>query len=265
MSIRLNKQHPSWKKSRIGLTVELAATQDEIQESQQLRQNIMGIECHEESNGINKDYYDSHCHHLIVRDYYKGTVVGCTRILTNNTPRHTHNFYSENRFDIGDILHLRGKIMEVGQTCIHPDYLNSGATLILWAGLSRLIDIHQIDYMIGCSSIPLLHGHRSAQAAIQYLRETYPAPKHLHIEPHHPFQLDDTVPADKKALPSILETYLHLGAHVWDNASLDLKLNSVNLFFLLETDNLNPSYRSSCMERQLGPAIEDGSTGSVYL
>ncbi len=268
MSIRLNKQHSSWKKSRIGLTVELAATKEEIEESQQLRHifsEAMGIDGGEASNILDKEHYDSHCHHLVVRDYYKGTVVGCTRILIKNRQRHTRRFYSENQFNIGEILKLRGKTMEVGQTCIHPDYLNGGAMLILWAGLSRLIDMHQIDYMIGCSSISLLHGHRSAQAAIQYLRENHPAPKHLNITPHHPFQLDETVLADKSALSSILETYLQLGACVWGDGSLNAKLNAVNLFFLLETTNLNPSYRSTCMERRLGSAIKNGSTGPLYL
>jgi len=269
MSVRLKKQRPSWKKSRTGLTVELAATEQEVQESQRLRYQLFsenfGEQFADKNSALDRDYFDPYCHHLLVRDYYKGTVVGSTRILTNSQAYHAGGFYSEDKFDLGDILRLRGKIMEVGRTCIHPDYLNSGAMLILWAGLSRLIDIHQIDYMMGCVSIPLLNGHRSAQAVIQYLRERYPAPAHLHIEPHRPFQLDDTISADKRPLPFMLETYLHLGAHVWGEACLDSNLDAVNLFFLLEAANLNQSYRSHGMERKLGSAVEGGGVGPVYL
>jgi len=269
MSVRCKKQRLMWKKSRTGLTVELAATEQEVLESQRLRYQLfseaLGQQASNECSGIDVDHYDAYCHHLLVRDYYKGTVVGCTRILTKSQAHHAGGFYAEKEFDIGKFSPLREKTMEVGRTCIHPDYLNSGAMLILWAGLSRLIDIHQVDYMMGCASIPLLNGHRSAQAAIQYLRERYPAPSHLRIAPRRPFQLDDTVTADKRQLPLMLETYLHLGAHAWGEACLDSELNAVNLFFLLDTANLNPSYRSHCMERKLGSAIKGGGVGPVYL
>ncbi len=85
---------------------------------------------------------------------------------------------------------------------------------VLRVGISCLIDIHQIDYVIGCASVSLSSGHCSAQTAIQC----------------HPFQLNEDPLTDKGRLPSMFETYLHLGAQVWNEAPLDLNLDVVNLF-----------------------------------
>jgi putative hemolysin len=57
------------------------------------------------SDRIDRDAFDSHCDHLVVRDTATGDVVGTYRILTVEGARAAGRFYSETEFDL---TRLRG-------------------------------------------------------------------------------------------------------------------------------------------------------------
>lgn len=249
--------------ARIGLTVELAATEQEVREAQLLRQQL--------SDGYanyaqKSDPYDSYCHHLVVRDYHKGSVVGATRILTDRQARRTQGYYADSCFDLSRLLPLPGRTMEVGATCIHPDYVNGGAHTILWAGLARFITIHRIDFMIGCIGVPLMSGVQQAKAVVGHLRSKHAVPSQLKVNPRQPLLVSpDASPVDLVQLPSLLDAYLRLGAYVWDRPAFNEDNNMAEFFVLLDTDNLNPRYQSEYLERSFSSTVEEGGAGPVYL
>ena len=122
------------------LVVGFASSFAEIREAQRLRYQVfageMGAHLHTPMPGLDYDQFDAYCRHLLVRDSATGQVVGYTRLLTAEQAQQAGGFYSQTEFDIRPILQLPGRFMEVGRTCIHPDYRNGATIATLWSGLA---------------------------------------------------------------------------------------------------------------------------------
>ncbi|AOU97167.1 hypothetical protein BI364_03365 [Acidihalobacter yilgarnensis] len=230
------------------LVAELATTDSQVSESQQLRYRIfaeeMGALVHSTSPGLETDGFDHYCHHLLVRDTRSGEVIGSTRILTDTQSRLSGGFYSESEFDLGPILGLPGRIIEIGRTCIHPDYRNGVAISVLWSALGRFMSIHRVDYMIGCASIGLRDGGQEAHAIMARIRKQgYLSPAELRVAPRHPLE---TMPGrgtlSPLSIPPLLKAYLRLGAWICGEPCEDKAFNVADLLILLEVDRLNPRY-----------------------
>jgi len=266
MAIPARKEQVQQTEKHYGLIVELASTLQDVYESQKLRRLVFEEETGASfpaNQSVDRDHYDPHCLHLLVREYYSGHIVGSTRILTDTRAKVAGGFYSQSEFNIESVLRLPGRIMEIGRTCIHPEFRSGSAIAILWAGLARLIEAHEINYLMGCASISLHDGYHNAQAAIQYLREKHPSPPAIEVSPIHPFHLDENVAADKSQLPPLLKAYLRLGAYVWGEPSLDEEFNTADVFILLDTANLNPRYHNHFIARTANATIEVDHVGSL--
>lgn len=75
---------------KIGLSVRLAETQAEIEAAQRLRYQVfaqeLGAEI-ESNDGRDVDPYDEYCHHLLAFDDATGEVIGCYRLITEETAK----------------------------------------------------------------------------------------------------------------------------------------------------------------------------------
>lgn len=233
------------------LSVEIAATTEAVRESQHLRYQVFAKEqgaiLESEAEGIDRDHYDSFCHHLLVREQLSGEVVGSTRILTTANARDAGSFYSENEFDMtGMFPKLKGNAIEIGRTCIRKDYRNGTGIAILWQGLARFIEIHRVDYMFGCASISMRDGGRQAEAIMQQARNKHLAPDELLVTPR--VRLLPTHAAEQASMPPLLKAYLKLGAWVAGEPCLDPDFNVADVFILLDVNNLNTRYHRHFMQ-----------------
>ena len=50
---------------------------------------------------------------------------------------------------------LNHRILEIGRTCVHPDYRSGAAITVLWSALAEYLLAEDFSYLIGCASIPL--------------------------------------------------------------------------------------------------------------
>ena len=91
--------------------------------------------------GVDRDLYDAYCEHLIVRDEECGRIVGTYRILAPEAARRVGGYYSDSEFDLTRLQHLRGRMVEVGRSCIDADYRSGAAIQLLWAGLGATCGI----------------------------------------------------------------------------------------------------------------------------
>ena len=84
--------------------VGLARSASEIREAQKLRYRIfaeeMGARLHCREEGVDSDFFDPYCEHLIVRDEAQGRIVGTYRILTPEAARRVGGYYTETEFDL---------------------------------------------------------------------------------------------------------------------------------------------------------------------
>jgi len=227
------------------LSVELAATQDDLLASQRLRYRIFAEEqgaiLPTASEQLDYDHYDPHCHHLLVRELNSGEVVGSTRILTQSSAQQAGGFYSANEFDIGDMLqNLRGNAIEIGRTCIHPDFRNGAGIGTLWLGLAQFMELHKVDYMFGCASVGVRDGGSQVTAIMNEARRKHLAPSEMWVTPRQ--QLMPVQPAERVRMPPLLKAYLKLGAWVAGEPCLDTAFNVADIFILLDVNNLNARY-----------------------
>lgn len=233
------------------LSVELAATPEDIIASQRLRYQVFaeeqGAVLPSAREGLDRDYYDTFSHHLLVRNLNTGEVVGSTRILTQESAAQAGSFYSENEFDISTMLpNLRGNSIEIGRTCIHPDFRNGAGIGMLWSGLAQFMELHKVDFMFGCASVGMRDGGSQVTAIMNEIRAKHLAPSTLWVTPRH--QLTPVPPAERMKMPPLLKAYLKLGAWVAGEPCLDTDFKVADVFILLDVNNLNTRYHRHFMQ-----------------
>lgn len=236
------------------LEVRLAASMGEVRAAQRLRHRIfaeeMGARLESAEPGIDADRFDPYCEHLIVRRCDTAEVVGCYRILTDEQAYRAGGYYSQSEFDLTRILPLAGRTMEVGRSCVHPDYRNGAAIALLWKGLARFIVENQIDYLIGCASVPLAKGTLEAQLIYERLARSHLAPPRYRTFPKVPLprlQLTGVLPTPQ--VPPLIKAYLRAGAQICGEPAWDPAFNVADLFLLLRTETIAGRYRRHFLER----------------
>ncbi len=236
------------------LFVELASNRDEVREAQALRYRVFGEELGAKlkagSQGLDVDAFDDHCQHLLVRDSRTGDVVGCTRLLTDREAQRTGGFYSQGEFDLGGLPALPGRLLEVGRTCIAPQYRQGSAIAVLWSGLAGFIYLHRIDYLFGCASIPLGDGDVQAAAIMNRIRRQAPGDRQLRVTPRTPLLAaqgsDEVLDAP---LPALVKAYIRLGAKACGEPCRDPDFGVADVLMLLDVADLNPTYSRHFLER----------------
>ena len=114
------------------LGVRLARSEEEIDAAQALRYRIfyqeMGARPDAEaaSTARDKDRYDTVADHLLVVDHALGegpeSIVGTYRMIRRSAAATIGQFYSEDEYDLGQILTEGGRILELGRSCIAADH-----------------------------------------------------------------------------------------------------------------------------------------------
>jgi putative hemolysin len=236
------------------LYVELAAGPQAVRQAQALRYRVFGEELgaklKNREAGLDADEFDPHCHHLIVRETRTDRAVGCTRLLSGATARRIGGFYSEHEFDLGAIPALPGKLLEVGRTCISAECRQGAAIAVLWSGIAGYIELHGIDYLFGCASVPLGDGDRHAAAVMNGLRRQAMAAPWLRVTPKAPLLRGGVREDDLDApLPPLLKAYVRLGARACGEASRDPDFEVGDVLMLLDLGDLNPTYARHFLER----------------
>lgn len=229
------------------LAVALATTAEDVLATQRLRYRVfveeMGARLDCAMMGVERDRFDPYCQHLIVRDLHENRVVGCYRILTDTQARAAGGFYSQTEFDLAPVLARPGRFMEVGRTCVHPDYRNGATIALLWSGLARYMLMNRFDYLMGCASIPLVGGTEGAAAVYARLAEKHLSEPDCRAVPRHPLprlQLADAAPHTE--VPALIQAYLRVGARICGEPAWDPAFNVADLFLLLRADDISARY-----------------------
>ncbi|MEQ6343024.1 MAG: GNAT family N-acetyltransferase [Gammaproteobacteria bacterium] len=231
------------------LHVGLAISKKDIEAAQRLRYQMfveeMGARISCKQPGMESDRFDPYCQHLLVRDLNNDQVAGCYRILTDTQAIEAGGFYSQTEFDLSNILTMPARIMEVGRTCVHPNYRNGSTIGLLWAGLTRYMDINNFDYMMGCASIPMSMGVKKVAATYHYLRDNHLGPDAWRATPRLAVPGLDLFQHDITATPStppLLKAYMRLGAVICGEPAWDPHINVADMLILLDRDRLDARY-----------------------
>jgi len=236
---------------RSSLTVTWAKHNDEVRQAQRLRFKVfaeeMGARLDTTSPGHDVDLFDNYCEHLLVRDSISNKVVGTYRVLTPAQAKRVGSTYSDIEFDLTRLRGLRDRMVELGRSCVHPDYRHGGVIMALWGALAEFMVRNKLDTMIGCASIPMLHnGIVSGDVAASIwhqLKQTHMAPIEHHVRPRLPLpveRLDSSLAVDP---PALIKGYLRLGAKILGAPAWDPDFNSADLPMMMRINDLPLRYR----------------------
>lgn len=219
---------------------------DEIKEAQRLRYKIfaeeMGASLPPNDEGLDQDEFDEYCDHLLARDETTLSVIGTYRVLTPHKANQLGKLYSEEEFDLSRIAHLRPKMVEVGRSCVHPDYRSGSVIMALWSGLGQYMSHHQYEIMLGCASIPMADGGHYAASLYNSLGPDQLAPVENHAFPKLPLPLDRLNGGLHVEAPPLIKGYLKLGAKICSAPAWDPDFNTADLLTMLRLSEMNPRY-----------------------
>ena len=205
------------------------------------------------TQGLDVDQYDELCDHLVVTCH--GQIIGTYRLLPlRKLAGLPMDPYCESEFALGKIRAAYGhSILELGRSCVHPDYRTGVVPKLLWAGIAQYMLSHDIRALIGCVSV---HGISDVQAL--RLRDAlihkghwnseYDAPVKeqfaIHQDALEAYQEQITmVPADPFLLmPPLMKGYFNLGAKVAGGPAHDAPFHCHDYLVLLDSQQINPKY-----------------------
>ncbi|WP_411574910.1 GNAT family N-acetyltransferase [Streptomyces fradiae] len=227
--------------------VSLAREQDEVRAAQRLRHLVfaaeLGARLDGPEPGLDSDAFDAYCDHLLVRDEATGEVVGTYRLLPPERARVAGRLYADGEFDLTRLAPLRGDLVEVGRSCVHPAHRNGAVISLIWAGIARYMTGAGREWLAGCCSLPLADGGALAAATWDTVKAKHLAPEEYRVTPHRLWSPEGVArPAGRTELPPLLRGYLRLGAQVCGAPAHDPDFGVADLYVLLSLRRTNPRY-----------------------
>ncbi len=231
-----------------------ARTSDEVREAQRLRYQVfaeeMGARLEVPAGtpaGHDADRFDAYCEHLLVRARTTGDepapVIGTYRVLTPEAAARAGGFYSETEFDLAPLASLRSRMVELGRSCVHPDWRSGSAILTLWGALAEFMHRNQLDTMIGCASISMRDGGHSAASLWERLCQTHMAPEELRVQARLPLPVHELRTDLDAEPPALIKGYLRCGARVLGAPAWDPDFNTADLPMMMRIADLPARYR----------------------
>ena len=105
---------------------------------------------------LETDEFDKSCDHLLLIDPRRDAgkledVVGVYRLLPGTRLKvnggSVEGFYSQSEYDLTPLLASGRKLLELGRSCVHPDYRGGTAMLHLWHGLADYVTSRRIEIL----------------------------------------------------------------------------------------------------------------------
>ncbi len=193
------------------------------------------------------DLFDDYCEHLLVRDTESQEVIGTYRVLTPAQALRVGSTYTDTEFDLTRLRNLRERMVELGRSCVHAEHRHGGVIMALWGALAEFMVRNQLDTMIGCASIPMLHhGVVSGEVASSIwhqLKQTHLAPIELQVRPRLPLPVDQFSHTLMAEPPALIKGYLRLGARILGAPAWDPDFNTADLPMLMRIADLPSRYR----------------------
>ncbi len=235
-------------------SVKIAESEDELRAAQALRYDVFvrelggGGEMVDHEAGLERDRFDPLFDHMLVTDEATGTVAGVYRLLRGDQAAQAGQFYSEDEYDLSALKASGRRLLELGRSCLHPDYRGGMAMFHLWSGLADYVEKHGIEVLFGVASF---HGTNPKALAnpLAMLHHNHLAPPELRVRSKK-FQTMDLVGVDdldrKRAMveiPSLIKAYLRLGGFVGEGAYVDHAFNTTDVCLILDTARMNERQR----------------------
>lgn len=205
---------------------------------------------------LEKDQFDPFFDHMIVLDHARpggaeAQVIGVYRLLPSDRAAAAGGFYSEGEYDLSPLLATGRPMLELGRSCLHPDYRGGAAMHYLWTALAGYTLERGIEILFGTASF---HGTdiEALAAPLSLLHHRHLAPAALRArtlpEFYQPMDIRAESEIDRVAalsqVPALIKAYLRLGGFVADGAYVDHAFNTTDILLILDVARMNDRQRS---------------------
>lgn len=237
--------------------IKFANTPEEIEEALRLRYRVFNLEQGKgleaaNADGIDRDEFDDYCLHLVVQEKKIGQPVGTYRIHLGPVASSALGFYSAREYHMEGIDKIAAQTIEVGRSCVSPDYRNGAVVALLWSGISETLLRSKLRYLFGCVSLETVDP-AAGWALYEYFKTTGKICESLRSTPLARFKLErppqeriDAILNDKRAivnaLPPLFKGYLRIGAMVCGEPAFDYEFGTIDFCILLDREKLPPRY-----------------------
>lgn len=248
---------------RIGsLETRLARSEREIDAAQAVRYRVFVEEMKAQVDpdcvrrGRDIDHWDGLCDHLLVLDRAiegdtEEQIVGTYRILRHDVAMSHGGFYSSSEFAVADLVarHAGKRFMELGRSCVLPQYRTKRTVELLWQGCWAYALQNRIDAMFGCGSFPGTQPEEHA-LALSFLHHNAVARGEWAVDAlPHLYREMDLMPSEAVnarralfAMPPLIKGYLRLGAMVGNGAVVDQAFNTTDVLIILPISSISGRY-----------------------
>ena len=250
---------------RIGtLEVRLARNPAEVAAAQEVRYRVFYDELGARQFDLNStagrdaDRFDEVCDHLLVFDTSlpgpdHRRIVGTYRLLRQEIAVAAGGFYSDGEFELKKLVarHPGQRFLELGRSCVLPEYRSKRTIEILWQGIWAYINHHRVGVMTGCASfqgtVPAAHAE-----ALSFLAHNCRASLEWDVRavPGRYCPMD-LVPAEAigmksalAAMPPLIKGYLRVGAKIGDGCVIDHQFGTVDVFIVMPVREIAARYVS---------------------
>lgn len=255
--------------------VRLARDSKEIEEAQSIRYQVFyeeyGAQPDAEMTRLKRDIdkFDSITDHLIVlapSGDGSERIVGTYRLLRQDVAMAHGGFYSASEYDITPLIDSGQTCLELGRSCVLPDYRTRPVLQLLWQGIADYIADHDVDIMFGCAS---MHGTDidALQTELSYLyhyhrAENAQCPRaldDLYVDMNLIAKEDLDAKRAMASLPPLIKGYLRVGCMIGDGAVIDHQFNTTDVLIIMPTELISERYRKH-YERKIDkplPGVDD--------
>ncbi|MFL0694115.1 MAG: GNAT family N-acetyltransferase [Agrobacterium tumefaciens] len=248
---------------RIGnLETRIARSEREIDAAQAVRYRVFVEEMKAQVDpdcarrGRDIDHWDGLCDHLLVLDHgiegdTEDQIVGTYRLLRHEVAMSHGGFYSSSEFAVSDLVarHKDKRFMELGRSCVLPQYRTKRTVELLWQGCWAYALQNRIDAMFGCASFPGTQPEEHA-LALSFLHHNAVARGEWAVNAlPHLYREMDLMPSEavnaRRALfsmPPLIKGYLRLGAMIGNGAVVDQAFNTTDVLIILPISSISGRY-----------------------
>lgn len=198
---------------------------------------------------LEQDRFDAHAVHLLLRDTTRAEndqVVGVYRLLTEKAAVAAGRFYCESEYDLSRLKTSRLRLLELGRSCLHPDYRGGTAMMHLWQALADYVQAQEIDVLFGVASFHGTDLDRLA-APLSLLFHRHLAPEPFLVQAKGAGAVDFApLPAEQidrvaamRDTPPLIKAYLRIGGVVGQGVFVDHAFNTTDVCLILPTSRIS--------------------------
>ena len=239
-------------------TIKIAESNFEIKKAQSLRYKIFFKEKKIKKKNFkfllqrDYDFYDKISDHLIIIDKnreIRDNVIGTYRLLRGNCAKLYRGFYTEQEFDLSNLKkNFSNKdILELGRSCVHPQYRSGIVLKLLWQGISNYIKMYKIKILMGCASF---HGTNPSKFKDEFslLYESYRLPENYDVKSLQSneisFNKNINHSTTLNKLPPLIKGYLRAGGMVSENFYIDREFETIDYCVIMLTEKIVSRYQN---------------------